>query len=147
MLQTLSSLMAPEIVVMRNAVNATDDKVGNRDHSLLSLPDDTWPNENVTMTCLLRRSYALASGISYEIGSSAVFFYCANITFLGGFEWWCHEMEALSALLALFIGKSTGHCWIPPGIGGFPSQRANNVVFDEFFDVSLSSLLNKQMGG
>ena len=52
---------------------------------------------------------------------------------------WCHDMEMLSALLALCDGK-------PLVTGGFPSQRASNISFGVFFDVSLNKLLNKQLG-
>ena len=33
--------------------------------------------------------------------------------------WWCHDMETLSVLLALYKGN-------PPITGGFPSQRASD---------------------
>ena len=53
-------------------------------------------------------------------------------------SWWRHQMEAVSALLALCAEN-------PPVTGGFPAQRASNVGLDFFFDVSLIKWLNKQM--
>ena len=50
--------------------------------------------------------------------------------------WWHHDMETLSLLLALCEGN-------PPVTGGFPSQRASNMSFDVFFDVTQNELLNK----
>ena len=51
--------------------------------------------------------------------------------------WWRHQMETVSALLALCEGN-------PPVIGGFPSQRDSNAGFDVFFNVCLNKRLNKQ---
>ena len=43
-------------------------------------------------------------------------------------------------LLALCEGNS-------PVTGEFPSQRASNVGFDVFFDVSVNKLLHRQLRG
>ena len=51
--------------------------------------------------------------------------------------WWRHDMDILSAFLALQVG-------IPPVTGGFPSQRPVMRNFDVFFGVSRNNLLNKQ---
>ena len=48
---------------------------------------------------------------------------------------WRHQVETISALLALCEGNS-------PVIGGFPLQRASNTGFDVLFDVSLIKRLN-----
>ena len=50
--------------------------------------------------------------------------------------WWCHQMETLSALLALCEGN-------PPVIGGFPSQRPVTWSCDVFFDLRLNKHLCK----
>ena len=50
---------------------------------------------------------------------------------------WRQQMETVSALLAICEGN-------PPVTGGFPSQRASNTGFDDFFDVSLNKRLSKQ---
>ena len=51
--------------------------------------------------------------------------------------WWGLDMEMFSTLLALCEGN-------PPVTGRFPSQRANNMRFEVYFDVSHNKLLNKQ---
>ena len=51
-------------------------------------------------------------------------------------DWWCHQMETPSALLALCEGN-------PPVTGGFPSQRASNVDRWHFS----SKLLKKHLSG
>ena len=55
------------------------------------------------------------------------------------FSWWRHqmEMEAFSALLALWAGYS-------PVTGEFPSQRPVTRSFDVFFDLCLNKRLSKQ---
>ena len=49
--------------------------------------------------------------------------------------WWRHQMEPLSALLALCAGNVTGE---------FPSQRPVMRSFDVFFDLRLITQLSKQ---
>ena len=51
--------------------------------------------------------------------------------------WWRHQMETLSALLALCVGNS-------PVTGEFPSQRPATRSFDVFFDLHLNKRLSKQ---
>ena len=51
--------------------------------------------------------------------------------------WWRHQMETLSALLALCAGNS-------PVTGEFPSQRPVMWSFDVFFDLHLNKRLSKQ---
>ena len=51
--------------------------------------------------------------------------------------WWRHQMETLSALLALCAGNS-------PVTGEFPSQRPVTRSFDVFFDLRLNQKLFKQ---
>ena len=53
---------------------------------------------------------------------------------------WCHQMEALSALLAIFAGNS-------PVSGEFPAQRPVTRSFDIFFDLRLNKRLSKQSWG
>ena len=48
------------------------------------------------------------------------------------------DIEMLSLLLALCVGN-------PLVTGGFPSQRASDAGFHDFFDISLNKLLNKQL--
>ena len=48
------------------------------------------------------------------------------------FTWWRHQMEALSALLALCAGNS-------PVTGEFPTQRPVTWSFDVFFDLHLKN--------
>ena len=50
--------------------------------------------------------------------------------------WWRHQMEKLSALLALCAGNS-------PITGELPSQRPVTRSFDAFFDLRLNKRLNK----
>ena len=52
-------------------------------------------------------------------------------------SWWRHQMDALSALLALCVGNS-------PVTGEFPSQRPVTRSFDVFFDLRLNKRLSKQ---
>ena len=55
--------------------------------------------------------------------------------------WWRHQMEAFSALLAIFAGNS-------PVPGEFPSQRPVTRSFDVFFDLRLNKRLsNKREAG
>ena len=53
------------------------------------------------------------------------------------FAWWRHQMETVSALLALCEGN-------PPVTGGFPSQRPVTRSIDVSFDVRLNKGLSKQ---
>ena len=50
---------------------------------------------------------------------------------------WRHNMDAFSALLALYAGNA-------PVTGEFPSQRSNNAGLDVFFDHSSNKRLNKR---
>ena len=52
-------------------------------------------------------------------------------------SWWRLQMEAFSALLALFAGNS-------PVTGEFPSQKPVPRSFDVFFDLHLNKRLSKQ---
>ena len=54
--------------------------------------------------------------------------------------WWRHQMETVSALLALYAGNS-------PDTGEFPSQRPVTRSFDVLFDLRLNKQLNKQSWG
>ena len=54
--------------------------------------------------------------------------------------WWRHQMETLSALLAICAGNS-------PVPGDFPTQRPVTRSFDVFFDLRLHKRLNKQSPG
>ena len=51
--------------------------------------------------------------------------------------WWRHQMETLSALLALCEGNL-------PVTGRFPSQRPVTRSFDVFFDLRVNKRLSKQ---
>ena len=51
--------------------------------------------------------------------------------------WWRHQMETVSALLALCAGNS-------PVTGEFPSKRPVTRSFDVFFDLRLNKRLSKQ---
>ena len=53
------------------------------------------------------------------------------------FSWWRHQMEKLSALLAICAGNS-------PVPGEFPTQRPVTRSFDVFFDLCLNKRLSKQ---
>ena len=55
-------------------------------------------------------------------------------------QWWRHQMEAFSALLALCAGNS-------PVTGEFPAQRPVTRGFDVFFDLRLNKRLSKQWWG
>ena len=54
--------------------------------------------------------------------------------------WWRHQMETLSALLAICPGNS-------PVPGEFPAQRPVTRSFDVFFDLRLNKRLRKQSWG
>ena len=54
--------------------------------------------------------------------------------------WWRHQMEKLSALLALCAGNS-------PVTSEYPSQRPVTCSFDVFFDLSRNKWLSKQSWG
>ena len=51
-------------------------------------------------------------------------------------SWWRHQMETLSALLALCAGNS-------PVTGEFPSQRPVTRSFNVFFDLRLNKRMSK----
>ena len=55
-------------------------------------------------------------------------------------SWWRHEMETLSALLALCAGNS-------PVTGEFTAQRPVTRIFDVSFDLRLNKHLRKQSWG
>ena len=52
--------------------------------------------------------------------------------------WWRHQMETLSAFLALCAGNS-------PATGEFPSQRPATRSFDVSFDLHLNKRMSKQL--
>ena len=52
-------------------------------------------------------------------------------------QWWRHQMEPFSALLALCAGNS-------PVTGEFPTHRPAMQSFDVFFDLRLNKRLSKQ---
>ena len=56
------------------------------------------------------------------------------------FTWWRHQMETISALLAICAGNS-------PASGEFPAQRPVTRSFDVFFDLCLNKRLRKQSRG
>ena len=53
------------------------------------------------------------------------------------YTWWRHQIETISALLALCVGNS-------PVTGEFPSQRPVTRGFDIFFDLRPNKPLSKQ---
>ena len=53
------------------------------------------------------------------------------------FSWWRHQMETISASLAIFAGNS-------PVTSEFPAQRPVTRSFDVFFDLRLNKRLSKQ---
>ena len=55
-------------------------------------------------------------------------------------QWWRHQMEILSALLAICAGNS-------PVPSKFPAQRVVTRSFDVFFDLRLNKRLSKQSWG
>ena len=55
-------------------------------------------------------------------------------------SWWRHQMEAVSALLAICAGNS-------PVSGEFPTQRPVTQSFDVFFILRLNKQLSKQWWG
>ena len=54
--------------------------------------------------------------------------------------WWRHQMETISALLAICAGNS-------PVPGEFPAQRPVTRGFDDFFDLRPDKRLSKQSWG
>ena len=55
-------------------------------------------------------------------------------------SWWRHQMETLSALLAICAGNS-------PVTGEFPAQRSVMRSFDVFFDLHPNKWLSEQSWG
>ena len=55
-------------------------------------------------------------------------------------SWWRHQMEKLSALLAICAGNA-------PVIGEFHAQRPVRRSFDVFFDLRLNKRLNNREAG
>ena len=55
-------------------------------------------------------------------------------------SWWCHQMEAFSALLSICAGNS-------PVTSEFVAQRPATWSFDVFFDLQLNKRLSKQYWG
>ena len=64
---------------------------------------------------------------------------CSNQPITKG-SWWRHQMETLSALLAICAGNS-------PVTGEFPTRRPVTRSFVVFFDLRLNKRLNKQSWG
>ena len=62
------------------------------------------------------------------------------ITFLLSASWWRHQMETISALLAICAGNSLA-------TGEFPIQRPVTRSFDVFFDLLLNKWLSNQWWG
>ena len=71
---------------------------------------------------------------------NGVHFVSASMCWWWHITWWRHQMETLSALLALCAGNS-------PVTGEFPSQRPVTRSFDVFFDLRLNERLSKQSRG
>ena len=61
-------------------------------------------------------------------------FQCSNTSVQFTIAWWCHQIEAFSALLTLFEGNSV--------TGRFSSQRPVMWNFDVFFDQCLNKRLS-----
>ena len=74
----------------------------------------------------------------FEICQVSVVMICCDETW--HCQWWRHQMEKLSALLAICARNS-------PVIGEFPSQRPAIGSFDVFFDLHPSNQLSKQSLG
>ena len=55
-------------------------------------------------------------------------------------QWWLHQMETFSPLLAIYAGNS-------PAPGEFPAQRPVTRNFDVFFGLRLNKRLSKQSWG
>ena len=55
-------------------------------------------------------------------------------------QWWRHQLEPFSSLLAICAGNS-------PVTGEFPAQRPVTRNFDVFFDLRLNKRLSKQSWG
>ena len=70
---------------------------------------------------------------------SVLWYTAYNLTYYV-IPWWRHQMETLSALLAICAGNS-------PVPGEFPAQRPVTRSFDVFFDLRLNKLLSKQWWG
>ena len=89
--------------------------------------------------CLLRERYhstaSCASHCSLPCRETA---YSTKVNTFS--SWWRHQMETLSALLALGAGNS-------PVTREFPSQRPVARSFDVFFDLRLNKRLSKQSWG
>ena len=87
---------------------------------------------------ILRPSY-LHNGISYTGKTTSLYWIgaqdepCTN----SYNPWWCHQMQTISALLALCAGNSLV-------TGEFPSQRPVTRSFDVFFNLCLNKRLSKQ---
>ena len=65
-----------------------------------------------------------------------IYYWCAPLKH----TWWCHQMETISTLLAIWTGNS-------PVPGEFPTQRPVMRSFDVFFDLRLNKWLSKQSWG
>ena len=59
---------------------------------------------------------------------------------LNQYSWWRHQMQTLSALLAICVVYS-------PVTGEFPAQRPETRSFDVFFDLPKNKRLSKQYWG
>ena len=60
--------------------------------------------------------------------------------YTGKYSWWRHQMETISALLAICAGNL-------PVSGEFPTQRPETRSCDVFFDLRLNKRLSKQPWG
>ena len=63
-----------------------------------------------------------------------------DVIAVASLAWWSHQMETLSALLALCAGNS-------PVTVEFPAQRPVKQNIDVFFDLCLNKWLSKQSWG
>ena len=63
-----------------------------------------------------------------------------SYTYFLAWPWWRHQMETLSALLAICAGNS-------PIPGEFPTQRPVTRSFDIYFDLRPNKRLSKQSWG
>ena len=76
--------------------------------------------------------------LTHYIRRLAIFITNANTELV--YPWWRHQMEAFSALLAIFAGNS-------PVPGEFPAQKPVTRSFEVFFDLRLNKRLSKQSWG
>ena len=90
--------------------------------------------------CLFNICYYISNLFTYIEQSFSWFGRSSGISEPVRLEWWRHQMETFSALLAICVGNS-------PVPGEYPAQRPVTRSFDVFFDLHLNKRFSRHPWG